>query len=171
MSGAFTLQPKQKAFASNMSAGCGDATTRNSEWPSRYANTRKTPQERYQELNSMAGTSPLSIPTSPSYFDLLSEELDHPKTVPRRAAKSQTAGKTVRFAEQSQENRWRSTRETMKSAPPHRPMKQKNGQQQRTQPPFTGPAPPRVAQAFVTGASTLPPPPFARYLPPKHLCK
>ena len=44
------------------------------------------------------------MPTSPNYFDLLSDKEDHPETAPQLASKPQNAVKTVRFAEPPQVN-------------------------------------------------------------------
>jgi len=102
---------------------------------------------------------------------LLSEEEDHPETVPQPATKSQNTGKTVRFAELPHVNRLQKTPKTTKSDPPSRSMRQKNGQQLWTQPPSMDSAQPRASQAPLHGAPTPRLPPLAPLLPPKQLWK
>ena len=69
------------------------------------------------------------MPTSPKYFDLLTEEEDHPETVPQPASKPQNAAKTVRFAEPPQvNNAGISPGTTTATSGPHlRQTKQKKG--------------------------------------------
>jgi hypothetical protein len=137
-----------------MSALCGGSMIMTIGQLSRSANTPQTLQRPHEGHALRGATSSTSTPNSLNYFDLLSEEVDHPETVPQPAAKPQNTGKMVRFAELPQVNRGRKTPETTRSAPPPRPMKKKNGQQQLTKPPSMDPAQPREAQAPAHDAPT-----------------
>ncbi len=90
-SGASTHLQRPEDPASNMNVTCGGSMMEMSGRLSRSANTPQTLQRLPEERASKGATSPTSIPTSsPNYFDLLSEEMDHrdrPETsrrVPKR---------------------------------------------------------------------------------------
>jgi hypothetical protein len=100
--GESTPLQKPEAPVFNTSASCGASTTTTNGHPSRSANMPKIPQELLGELASKGGMLLNSIPTSPNYFDLLSDGTDSPETSPSPAAKIKPPRKTVRFTEQPQ---------------------------------------------------------------------
>ena len=104
VNGASTLLPSQEAPASSMSASFGASTTGTNGRPSRSDSTPKTLREPLEERASKEQTSPSSTPTSPNYFDLLSDMEDNTEAPPLPAAKTQLAKKKVRFTDQPQVN-------------------------------------------------------------------
>jgi DNA-binding transcriptional regulator of glucitol operon len=153
-----------------MNVSCGGSTIMTSGRWSRSANTPHTLQRPMDGHASKGGMSSTSTPTSPNYFDMLSEEEDRPEIVPQPTTKSQNAGKTVKVAERPHANRLRNTpvtTTTTTSAPPPRLTKQNNLQHQQMQPSIEDPVQPLVARALVHGAPTLQQPPLARSPPPQ----
>ena len=91
-SGASTHLPRPEDPGSNMSVSYATSTTGTSGRLSGFASTPQILRGPQEERASREATSPTPIPTSPNFFDLLSEVENHPDTVPLPLAKTQTAG-------------------------------------------------------------------------------
>ena len=157
--------------ASNMNASYGGLTTTTTGLWSRSANTLRTHQEPLVEPASKGATSSTSMPTSPNYFDLLSEEEYHTETAPLPASDSQLAAKTVRFADPphvSTAGKFPLT-STTTTGPPLKQTKQKKMQLHRTQPSTADLEQPQPARAVGHGVRTPLQPPLARGMQPKPL--
>jgi len=97
--GEFTPLPRQEDPISTMSIVCGAPTTKTSGSSSRSDNTLKTPQEQLPEPVLRGDRCSPSIPTSPSYFDLLYEEEEDPSASTQHlSAKVVGPRKRVSFA-------------------------------------------------------------------------
>ena len=97
--GVSTLQPRLEALVSSTNFGYGAQTIRANGSSSRSDTTLKTPIEQLQGPVLRVDRCSLSIPTSPNYFDLLSEKEEEPlaATLPPHA-EGEKARKRVSFA-------------------------------------------------------------------------
>ena len=77
-SGESTPQPRPEDRDSNTNVESRVSTTSTNGLSSRSDSILKTPQGQQQEPGLKEVRSPTSIPTSPNYFDLLSEEEEEP---------------------------------------------------------------------------------------------
>jgi hypothetical protein len=78
MNGGYTLQPKPMEKDSSTRGGCGLPTTSTRGILPSCASTLKTLPSLQVDRASREASSPVSIPLSPNYFDVLSEEEDAP---------------------------------------------------------------------------------------------
>ena len=150
-SGEFTPQPRQKDPAFNTSVVYGAPTTSTNGSSSRSDNILKTPQGQLSGPVLRGVRSPISIPTSPNYFDLLYDEEEDPTspTLPLPGKQAETR-KRVTFApsphpqiEGHGPSTGRKEMDTLQRPPlQHQPTRQKKKQQQHA-PPVTWDLPTR----------------------------